>query len=98
MDPYAELVKVMRIEGAAQNPMGLMLGKVVSIEPLRVSVGGVELGRDSLLVDENIITERAIETTDPLITGKVTKTLDIGDSLVVTQFDDTKFLVISKVI
>ena len=101
MDPYVEIIKTMRKEGSANNPMGLMIGKVVSVEPLRVSLGDVELERENLLIDENIVSERVVTVEDPVsgtITGKVIKTLSVGDSLVITQVDSIRFLAISKVI
>ena len=50
-DPYERLVRLMRREGARENAVDMEFGKVESIKPMRVTVGGVLLTKGLCRID-----------------------------------------------
>ena len=53
-NPYSDLVTLMREQGAVNNPPGLKLGIVKSINPLIVAVDGLELNDSFIKVSETL--------------------------------------------
>ena len=53
-NPYSELAMLMREQGAVNNPPGLKLGTVKSINPLIVAVDGLELNDSFIKVAEHL--------------------------------------------
>lgn len=53
-NPYSDLLGIMAQQGAANNPPGLLLGTVKSINPLVVAVNGIELNESFIKVAENL--------------------------------------------
>lgn len=71
-----ELSKVlfenMRSKGAMDNPSSLQLGEVISINPLVIKVGELQLDKDNLLIAEHLLTHKrkfALNTTS--VSGSV---------------------------
>lgn len=50
INPYAEMIKIMREEGQKHNPLPVMMGEVVSTSPLLIKTGGLQLDSDNLLI------------------------------------------------
>lgn len=53
-NPYSDLVSLMREQGAINNPPGLTLGTVKSINPLIIAVNGLELNDSFIKVSETL--------------------------------------------
>lgn len=53
-NPYTNLLGLMRDQGAKNNPTVCVLGKIVSVSPLKIQAGGVELSDDDLLVNSSL--------------------------------------------
>lgn len=65
-----ELSKVlfenMRSKGAMDNPSSLQLGEIISIEPLMIKIGELQLDKNNLLIAEHLLTHKrkfALNTT-----------------------------------
>lgn len=54
-DPFAELVKAMRSEGAKFNPPSLRVGVVTSVNPLLVKLEELQLTKEDILIDASLI-------------------------------------------
>ena len=60
------LFEEMRSKGALDNPSSLQLGEVISIEPLIIKIGELQLDKDNLLIAEHLLTHKrkfALNTT-----------------------------------
>lgn len=53
-NPYSDLLGIMAQQGAVNNPPGLLLGTVKSINPLVIAVNGVELNESFIKVAEHL--------------------------------------------
>ncbi len=53
-NPYSDLLGIMAQQGAVNNPPGLLLGTVKSMNPLVVAVNGVELNESFIKVVEHL--------------------------------------------
>ena len=53
-NPYSDLISLMREQGAVNNPPGLKLGTVKSINPLVVAIDGLELNDSFVKVSESL--------------------------------------------
>lgn len=53
-NPYSDLLGIMALQGAVNNPPGLKLGTIKSINPLIVGVDGLELNESFVKVSETL--------------------------------------------
>lgn len=53
-NPYSDLVSLIREQGAVNNPPGLTLGTIKSINPLIVAINGLELNDSFVKVSESL--------------------------------------------
>lgn len=53
-NPYSDLLNIMASQGAVNNPPGLKLGTIKSIEPFVIYVDGLELNEDFVKVSESL--------------------------------------------
>lgn len=53
-NPYSDLISLMREQGAVNNPPGLKLGTVKSINPLVVAIDGLDLNDSFVKVSESL--------------------------------------------
>ena len=53
-NPYSDLLGIMALQGAVNNPTGLKLGTIKSINPLIVGVDGLELNESFVRVAEHL--------------------------------------------
>lgn len=53
-NPYSDLLNIMASQGAVNNPPGIKLGTVKSIDPLIIAVEGVELDDNFVKVSETL--------------------------------------------
>ena len=53
--PIAKIVKIMRSEGAKDNPPSLCLGEIVSITPLTIKVDELLLEQDDFLIADYLV-------------------------------------------
>lgn len=75
-NPYAELLRLIRTEGSADNPPDMELGTIKALNPFAVVLGGVAVARDiyklanaELAAGDLVAVKRVGETT--IILGKV---------------------------
>lgn len=54
-NPYEQLIGVMRTEGAKYNPSVFSIGKVISLEPLQISLGKLPLNKNNLLINTMLL-------------------------------------------
>jgi len=59
--PYAKLLGMMRSEGGYSNPPSIIIGTVVSDNPLIVDVGDLEVDKDNLYVADYLLKEHKRE-------------------------------------
>ena len=67
-NPATGLLGLMRDQGAKQNPTVCLVGQVLSVTPLKVKAGGIELDGDDLLVNASLLAgyKRNITYTGPV--------------------------------
>ena len=53
-NPYSEMLDLMRKQGSADNPPGIHIGTIKSVEPLLLEVGGVTLDEDFCCLVERL--------------------------------------------
>lgn len=99
-NPYSFLVSTIRNQGSINNPPGVQLGKVISISPLTVSIGDLQLTQSNLLLADYLKEgyERALSVNgiESLYTAK--GSLQSGDSLALVKINSTSFLILCKVV
>lgn len=55
-NPYAKLIKMMRVEGAKNNPTTFLIGTVKTATPFTIDVSQITLSKDDLLINADILT------------------------------------------
>lgn len=81
-NPYSRLIQLMQKHGAAYNPPCLELGAVISVSPLIVKIGDLQLDKDNLLIAESLLDNiKDFSTTANIkanLTGNLGTTTDAG--------------------
>ena len=54
-NPYSELIGHMRTQGGKNNTPYVQVGVVVSVDPLTIKLGDLQIGKDNLLVAEYLL-------------------------------------------
>lgn len=54
-NPYNAWIKIMREQGSTNNPPYISVVEVVSIDPVLVSLNGVQLDKDDLLIADTLV-------------------------------------------
>ncbi|MGL5245366.1 MAG: DUF2577 family protein [Sarcina sp.] len=54
-DPYHGIIKIMRNEGAYNNPASLELARVVTVKPLVIKVGELQINEKNLFINETLL-------------------------------------------
>jgi len=54
-DPYSNIITTMQTQGAKLNPPTLTIGTVISIKPLTISTGDLQLNKNNILISERLI-------------------------------------------
>lgn len=81
-NPYSSLIELFREQGAKYNAPDLMIGEILTVEPLTIKVGGIQLDKDNLYIadyllkdyEREYISESKINIEDGSITGKTSST------------------------
>lgn len=90
---YGKFVKLMREQGAVDNPGTLEIAKVTSVSPLAILLGDLPLTKEELLVNPNMLNK--IEYQGNLIR----EGLKVGDLVLVQPINNQqKWIVVSKVV
>lgn len=104
INPYNELQKIMRSEGAALNPPTMVIGKVLSINPLHIVADGTPLFKNNLYINKTLLDyscDVLLNSNNQDIDGNLTlKTILHEGSLVAMQATDDrqKYIVLCEVI
>ena len=53
-NPVTGLLGIMREQGAAKNPTVCLTGQVLSVSPLKIKAGGIELDSDDILISSSL--------------------------------------------
>ena len=96
INAYEKLIKTMRIEGARNNPNGLVLG---TYNNGCVSVGDLEFEEEDILISEHL-TKNVVEEVvlvDDMLKKSYIKKLQDGDTVLCYLIDDT-LVVIDKLL
>lgn len=56
-NPYINLIELIKELGSENNPIPYMTGKVISTNPLVVDIGEIQLGKEEILVNKDLILE-----------------------------------------
>ena len=54
-DPYSSILGTMQTQGAKFNPPTLTIGIVISVDPLLISTGDLQLNKSNILISERLI-------------------------------------------
>ena len=81
-NPYSSLIELFREQGAKYNAPDLMIGEILTVEPLTIKVGSIQLDKDNLYIadyllkdyEREYISESKINIEDGSITGKTSST------------------------
>ena len=73
-NPYNEMIKKMRRQGAAYNPPSIDIGKVISPDPLTIQINDMPLSKKDLLVSDFLLAnyKRKISIPSTSATGSTT--------------------------
>lgn len=104
-NPYSTIIQIMRQEGAAYNPTGIVLAKVISPPPnLFIEAGEIQVGKENLLLADALLPgyKRSVNiaAAEP-VSGEMTylDTLAVGDLLaVIPTYDGQTFVILAKVV
>ena len=98
-NPYSKMLKLIQGEGSKLNPPTIELGIIVSIEPLVIKIGGLQLDKDNLLVAEHLLTHKRILKYTDSQEYELETTLNNGNMVVCyAVLDGQKYVVLEKVI
>lgn len=96
------LFQEMRSKGALDNPSSLQLGEVISINPLIIKIGELQLDKDNLLIAEHLLTHKRkfrYNTNDEFKEFEFKSVLDVGSTVVCYPIlKGQKYLVLEKVV
>lgn len=100
MNSYEQIIKLMRKQGAMNNPPAVQLG--IMTGPKSCSIGELELDHDDLLIAEHLADEYKIEI-DINITGhkntaKVYAPLKEGDLVLIQRLSAEKYVIIERLV
>lgn len=71
-DPYSSMLETMKNEGAKLNPPTLTIGTVISVNPLIISTGDLQLNKSNILISERLIDyKQNISISCPTVSGSV---------------------------
>lgn len=87
-NPFAALVHELKSISREQVPVVFRIGRVASVNPLRVDVGGITVEKSELYINEALIWSLSDENTG----------ISIGDSVVLLTEADTTFYLLCKVV
>lgn len=95
MNPYEELLKIMRKEGEKNNPPSIQIGVMDS--PTSCKIGQLLLSDDDLAIAEHLTTGYYTkkEQDDSLL---FVEKLKQGDRVIVYRFSDSKYIIIERLI
>lgn len=107
-DAYARIIKVLEPEQEVPN----VIGVVTSIKPLKVKIGDLEIDKDNILINPNLL-DRTITASYSSRTGssdghshtinlnkekiKIESSLEVGDEVFVYR-NNQVFIVVCKVV
>lgn len=111
---FTELIRIMREQGAVNNPQTLKLGTVSKKSPLEITTGNLTLDKDDFYISQHLTEYEAKVDIDwttssggsPYAhTHTIEKTklkfenpFSVGDIVLLYQLDDEKFLIIEKLV
>jgi len=64
-DPYVRLLEHMKVQGAKLNTPYVQIGIVVSPDPLTIKLGDLQIGKENLLVADDLLPGYARKITIP---------------------------------
>lgn len=99
-NPYSFLVSTIRNQGSINSFQGIQLGKIISVSPLTVSIGDLQLTSNNLLLADYLkggyAREMSANGVESLYTAK--SSLQSGDALALVKVNSTTFLILCKVV
>lgn len=99
-NPYSYLVSTIRKQGAVYNSPSVQLGKVVSVSPLAVTIGELQLTKDNLLLADYLKEgySRDMEAGGSLNTYISKGDLETDDVIALIQVSTSSFLILCKAV
>lgn len=103
-NPYSKLLKITRKQG--KPAAGIVVGEVVSANPLKISAGELEIDKDDVLIADYLLndysrtysTDRLIPNGSDVGTMVYTDGLSIGDQLAMMPTSDKQlYIVLARV-
>lgn len=99
MSAYSEMVNLMRVQGAAENPEDVSLAEMTG--PNSCRMGDFELQKDDLYIAEHLLKTVAIKVSvNDAHQDKSTyiQPLKAGDLVVVKKINETAYVVLERVV
>ena len=87
-NPFSALVNEVKSISRDQVPVVFRIGRVISVAPLRIEVGGIQIEKNEIYINKALTLN---------LTDKETG-LSIGDSVVLLTEADTTFYLLCKVV
>lgn len=71
-NPYTDLLSVMRTEGSKYNPPSLQLATVISVAPLLLKIGDLQLNKNNFLIAEHLLQQTRKISFNSSVNGSLT--------------------------
>ncbi|MCD3211102.1 DUF2577 domain-containing protein [Clostridium botulinum C/D] len=102
-DPFVSLIKTMEEAGEKNNPPGIELGNVLSVNPLRIKVGDLLLEKYNLKINIDLLQHsKEVTISNTSITKDkctVETILKVGDIVaILPTLDKQTYIVLCKVV
>lgn len=96
-----DMIELMRKEGAVNNPKGLFLATMTGGRSCRIS-DGIELAAEDLYISERLLSPVAVKVNvvgeDNTDRSTYLPALKAGDEVLLYRLNETKFVIIEKVV
>lgn len=67
-NPYSSLIKIIREQGSKFNPPSIQIGNIVSVNPLTVTIGELQLTENNLLIADYLL-DNTVEMAIPQVSA-----------------------------
>lgn len=68
-NPYVELIEQMKQHGSAYNPPSILLGEVISDNPLIVTIGDLQINKENIYISDLLLSNYKRKIKIPITTA-----------------------------
>lgn len=78
-DPYSKLIQQMKEQGQSVNPPSIQVGQVISVSPLTIRIGDLQIDKSNILVADYLLSGYSRKTSLNHIVSGNTENTEITD-------------------